>query len=170
MGVAEFDHLAEHYDLTRGGESRGDQYAAELDAILPEGDAVVLEIGVGTGVVALGLARRQRRVVGVDVSAPMLEFAQRRLGNVVVRGDGTRLPFASRSVSHAVAVWVVHAVGQPVKLFAEAARVIAPGGLATALARCPLHRRRLSLSRLAPPLPAARGLFPSWLGCALADL
>ena len=127
--MAEFDQLAEHYDLTRGGEPRGDQYASEIERILPADEGVVLEIGVGTGVVALGLARRQRRVVGVDVSGSMLEFARNRLGPVVVRGDATRLPFASGSVSHAVAVWVVHAVGDPVALFAETARVLAPGGL-----------------------------------------
>jgi SAM-dependent methyltransferase len=74
--VAEFDQLADHYDATRGGQQRGDEYAADLDARLPQGDGPILEIGVGTGVVALGLTRRGRDVIGLDVSAPML--ARRR--------------------------------------------------------------------------------------------
>jgi hypothetical protein len=48
--VAEFDQLAEHCDETRGGEERGEEYAADVDAHLPSGDGPILEIGVGTGV------------------------------------------------------------------------------------------------------------------------
>ena len=55
--MTEYDQLAEHYDETRGGEGRGDEYAADVDAHLPAGDGPILEIGVGTGVVALGLRR-----------------------------------------------------------------------------------------------------------------
>jgi ubiquinone/menaquinone biosynthesis C-methylase UbiE len=35
---------------------------------------------------------------------------------------------ATASVAHAVSVWVVHSVTDPVRLFVEAARVIRPGG------------------------------------------
>lgn len=126
--VDEFDDLAEHYDLTRGGEGRGDEYAADIDTHLPAGDGTILEIGVGTGVVALGLRRRGRAVVGVDISAPMLERAHGRLGSCVVLGDAMALPVATAAVAHAVSVWVVHAVPDPVRLFKEAVRVIGPGG------------------------------------------
>jgi ubiquinone/menaquinone biosynthesis C-methylase UbiE len=85
--VTEFDQLAEHYDETRGGEHRGDEYAADIDAQLPLGEGPILEIGVGTGVVALGLCRRGRDVFGLDLSAPMLARARLRLGPVVVRSD-----------------------------------------------------------------------------------
>jgi ubiquinone/menaquinone biosynthesis C-methylase UbiE len=126
--VNEFDALAEHYDLTRGGEQRGDEYAADVDARLPAGEGPILEIGVGTGVVALGLRRRRRAVVGVDISAPMLRRAHERLGPCVMRGDAMALPVATAAVAHAVSVWVVHAVPDPVRLFREAVRVIRPGG------------------------------------------
>ncbi len=127
--MTEFDQLAERYDETRGGESRGDEYAADIHARLPPGEGVVLEIGVGTGVVALGLKRRGRRVVGLDLSAPMLSRAIERLGPVLVRSDAMQMALASASVDHAVSVWVVHSVKYPVVLFGEAARVIRPGGL-----------------------------------------
>jgi ubiquinone/menaquinone biosynthesis C-methylase UbiE len=123
-----YDSLAEHYDNTRGGEERGDEFAAELDRRLPSGQDPVLEVGVGTGVVALGLRRRGRVVIGVDLAAAMLERAAARLGAVVVRGDARRLPFADASVPHAISVWVIHAVDLPEALFAEAARVVRPGG------------------------------------------
>lgn len=124
----EFDDIAADYDATRGGEARGDDYAADIDARLPVGEGPVLEIGVGTGVVALGLRRRGRRVVGVDISALMLARALTRLGPVLVRSDATRMALRSDSVAHATSVWVVHAVADPVALFAEAARVVRPGG------------------------------------------
>ena len=126
--MSEFDQLADLYDETRGGERRGDEYAADIDALIPAGDAPILEVGVGTGVVALGLARRGRKVVGLDISGPMLLRAKERLGPIVVRADAMEMAIASDSVAHAVSVWVVHAVADPVRLFSEAARVIRPGG------------------------------------------
>ena len=126
--VTEFDQLAEHYDETRGGEQRGDEYAADIDAHLPDGSGPILEIGVGTGVVALGLQRRGRAVVGLDLSAPMISRARDRLGSVVVRSDALEMGVATASVAHAVSVWVVHSVADPVRLFREASRVIRPGG------------------------------------------
>ncbi len=126
--MTEFDDLAANYDETRGGEPRGDEYAADIDAQLPAGEEPILEIGVGTGVVALGLRRRGRTVVGLDLSAPMLARAYTRLGGVVVRSDAMQMSIATSSVAHAASVWVVHSDSDPVQLFREAARVIRPGG------------------------------------------
>ncbi len=127
--VTEYDVLVEGYDETRGGEGRGDEYAAELDTRLPVGEEPILEIGVGTGVVALGLARRGRKVIGVDLSAPMLDRARDRLGSIVIRSDALEMAISTASVAHAVSVWVIHCVADPGALFHEAARVIRPGGL-----------------------------------------
>ena len=137
MAGAEFDDLAAHYDETRGGEQRGDEYAADIDRLLPPDDGPILEVGVGTGVVALGLRRRGRPVVGVDISSAMLARACSRLGPVVVRADATALPVADAAVAHTVAVWVVHAVADRPRLFAEVARVLRPGGVFVV---CPMQR------------------------------
>ncbi len=126
--MTEFDRIPENYDQSRGGEQRGAEYAADLDACLPEGDGPIPEIGVGTGVVALGLRRRGRSVLGVDLSTPMLGRAHSRLGPVVVLSDAMNMALGTASVPHAVSVWVVHSVANPVLLFREAARVIRPGG------------------------------------------
>jgi ubiquinone/menaquinone biosynthesis C-methylase UbiE len=135
--VIRFDDVADRYDETRGGEPRGDDAAAELHAWLPFPASPVLEVGVGTGVVALGLRRRGCRVVGVDLSRPMLARAHDRLGSGLVQADACRLPLRRASVLQAVAVWVVHAVQHPALLFAEVARVLAAGG--TFLV-CPTNR------------------------------
>jgi ubiquinone/menaquinone biosynthesis C-methylase UbiE len=123
-----FDQLAADYDATRGGETRGDEYAAAIDEQLPWGEGPVLEVGVGTGVVALGLRRRGRAVLGLDLSAPMLDRARSRLGPIVILSDAMRMPVANRSIAQAVSVWVVHSVRSPGLLFEEVARVLRPGG------------------------------------------
>lgn len=126
--MALYDNVADCYDDTRGGERRGDRYAAELDRRMPTGDGPILDVGVGTGVVALGLRRRGRDVIGVDISAPMLERAAARLGPTVVLGDGLHLPLRPASVAHAVSVWVVHAIEPPRSLFSAVAAVLRPNG------------------------------------------
>ncbi|HWC36921.1 MAG TPA: class I SAM-dependent methyltransferase [Acidimicrobiales bacterium] len=100
--MTEFDQLADRYDETRGGDERGDEYAADVDARLPAGDEPILEIGTGTGVVALGLVRRGRRVVGLDLSSLMLAHARVRLGPAVVLADAMQMSIATHSVAHAV--------------------------------------------------------------------
>lgn len=54
-------------------------YRGRIEALLGGGDEPILELGVGTGRVALGLARAGIAVVGVDAMAPMLERFQERL-------------------------------------------------------------------------------------------
>jgi SAM-dependent methyltransferase len=128
--MAEYDHLAELYDETRGGERRGDDLAALIAPHLPgPSEGSLFELGVGTGVVALGLAKRGYAVFGVDVSAPMLTRGRQRLGAVVIQGDAMDLPIADRSIFGAFSAWVVHSVRDPVRLFTEVARVLRPGGL-----------------------------------------
>lgn len=121
-----FDRVAHEYDETRGGEPRG---RAMAEAILPHlgGDGPVLDVGVGTGVVALGLSRLGRTVVGVDLSEPMLRRARDR-GVPVVQGDALRLPVRDASVDDAYAAWVLHLVADIGATLGEIARVLRPGG------------------------------------------
>jgi len=122
-----FDRVAESYDVTRGGEERGERYADTLGPLLEPG-SLTLEIGVGTGIVAMALARRGFRMVGLDVSLPMTRRARDRIGDRVVVGDARRMPFADASVAQAVSVWVLHVVGDVPQMLGEVARVLRPRG------------------------------------------
>ena len=65
----------------------------------------VLEIGVGTGALAMPMAARGRRVVGVDLSAAMLGKLRDKDPDrtiPVVACDATRLPFGSRVLRRGV--------------------------------------------------------------------
>jgi SAM-dependent methyltransferase len=122
-----FDRVADRYDETRGGEERGRLLAREIDPLLDRGRRA-LEIGVGTGLVALGLRDLGHRVLGVDLSPPMAARAAARLGPVVALGDAMRLPVADAALDQAYSVWVLHLVGDRSTVLAEVARVLRPGG------------------------------------------
>ena len=122
-----FDRIADRYDETRGGERRGQLIAAEMEPYLA-GAARVLEVGVGTGIMAAALGRLGRAVVGVDISGEMLSRAHDRLGSRVARADGHALPMPAASIDATYLVWVLHLVAEPTVVVAECARALAPGG------------------------------------------
>jgi SAM-dependent methyltransferase len=121
-----FDRVADTYDVTRGGMERARDLVDVMAGGLRSGP--VLEVGVGTGVVAAALGEVGHPVFGVDLSEPMLRRAQERVGARVVRGDGYRLPVRDRAVPNAALVWVLQLVPDVPAFLAEAARAVAPGG------------------------------------------
>jgi phosphatidylethanolamine/phosphatidyl-N-methylethanolamine N-methyltransferase len=93
----------------------------------------VLEVGVGTG---LALPRyRNKRITGIDLSAPMLERARERtrrdrLLHVVAlhEMDAEAMDFSDASFDIAVAMFVASVVPDPHRLLSEMRRVVRPGG------------------------------------------
>jgi SAM-dependent methyltransferase len=121
-----FDRIADSYDDTRGGIERGRTVARALRRLLPDGP--LLEIGVGTGLVAAALTELGRRPVGVDLSRPMLDRAAARIPGRVAVGDAERLPVGTGAVTAVYLVHVLHLVGDTTRTLAEAVRVVRPGG------------------------------------------
>lgn len=128
-----FDRVADEYDATRGLPPGVPEQVAALfvqaGGLAP--DARVLEVGIGTGRIALPLAAHVDAVVGVDLSAPMLaRLRAKRAGARVwpVRGDATRIPFADARFDAAVAVHVFHLIPGWRDVLRELARVLRPGG------------------------------------------
>ena len=94
----------------------------------------ILEVGVGTGI-SLPDYARHNRLVGVDISEPMLRKAHERViaeRLTHVQGlsvmDGTRLAFPDGAFDVVVAQYVITAVPQPEETLDEFARVLKPGG------------------------------------------
>jgi SAM-dependent methyltransferase len=123
---AEYDQVADHYDSTHGRGARGERIGADIHRWL--GPGTVLEVGVGTGLVAVSLSARGHQVFGLDVSRPMLFRARQRLGDVVLEGDALALPFRDATVGNLVFVSCLHNIGKVGAALAEAARVVVPGG------------------------------------------
>ena len=89
-----FDRIAPIYEESRGGLARGGAYARTIGAHLRPG--LVLEIGIGTGSVALPLTDAGHPVVGVDISRNMLAAAHDRLGSRVAIADVMALAHRDR--------------------------------------------------------------------------
>jgi ubiquinone/menaquinone biosynthesis C-methylase UbiE len=128
-----FDRAAGFYDETRGFPPGEERAAAGL--FVAAGDlgarSRVLEVGVGTGRIALPLADRVGVMIGVDLSAPMLArlHAKRRDEPLhPLRGDATRLPFAAATFDAVIAVHVFHLIPGWQRALREVARVLRPGG------------------------------------------
>ncbi len=94
----------------------------------------VLEVGVGTGI-SLPDYSRNTKLVGIDISEPMLRKAQVRkrdlkLDNVEALSvmDVGHLGFPDESFDAVVAQYVITAVPDPDAALDEFARVLKPGG------------------------------------------
>jgi 2-polyprenyl-6-hydroxyphenyl methylase/3-demethylubiquinone-9 3-methyltransferase len=94
--------------------------------------ARVLDIGCGAGFLSNDLAAHGFDVVGVDASEEALAIAAAhdRTGRAAWwRADARALPFAARSFDAACAMDLLEHVERWEEVVAEAARVLAPGGL-----------------------------------------
>lgn len=98
-------------------------------------DAVVLDLGCGPGTITAGLARRAGRVVGVDVSAEMVDRARGHAAELGVdnarfeTGSAYDLRWADGSFDAVHAHQVLQHLADPVGALREALRVLVPGGL-----------------------------------------
>ena len=136
-----FDHIAPHYDLMNIVMTAGVWWlwlrAFRKRAGIPSG-AQVLDVGCGTAELSLLMADMlgpQARIVGVDVSAGMLEVGQRKVAASraadrvrLQQGDALALPFADNSFDAAASAWVMRNVADLDRALSEMARVVRPGG------------------------------------------
>jgi len=135
------DYYRTYVDTDGGWEaafaSRAFVYRALLRAVrrhLPA-PADVVEVGCGAGFMSALLAglRNRPRVIGGDRSAAALRLARAarasRPNLALCRIDARDLPYRDRSVDLVVCLDVVEHLEAPEPLFAEARRVLRPGGV-----------------------------------------
>ena len=89
----------------------------------------ILDLGTGTGLIAAGLEELGRRVVGVDLSCPMLDQAWSKLRSpLLVQAEAGSLPCRSDAFPFAIAVLFFHLVADRQPVLGEVARVLQRGG------------------------------------------
>ncbi len=132
-----FDAVGPEWDALR--KVLGDDLLrARALAHLVPGGLRVADVGTGTGVLALELARLGLRVVAVDHSERMLDAARAKLERegdsgaelpVELRlGEASALPLEDGEVDAAFAHMVLHYLPSPAEAVREMARVTRPGG------------------------------------------
>ncbi|MEO8610722.1 MAG: class I SAM-dependent methyltransferase [Chloroflexota bacterium] len=126
-----FDRAADYYDQTRGyppGEEKG------VAAILAQAgnlkaNSRVLEIGIGTGRIALPLAPHVSSYFGADLSRPMMDKLRAKQNGesiFLTEADVTKLPFPDAAFDAVVAVHVFHLIPNWPDALAEVGRVLRP--------------------------------------------
>jgi ubiquinone/menaquinone biosynthesis C-methylase UbiE len=103
-------------------------------AEMPDG-AAILDVPCGGGIAMLQLRPNQRvRYAGVDISAPMLQRARRRLPAEhrdqveIIESSIERMPFSGGEFDLCVCFNGLHCVPDPALALAEIARCLRPGG------------------------------------------
>ena len=128
-----FDRAAEFYDRTR--TTSDESMARTIDLLGSElrGRGRVLEVGCGTGLLALPLHEAGIDVAGADLSRAMLGKLVEKAGGTspfpLVLADATRLPFADGAFGAAYLRWVLHLIPDWRWVLAEVVRVVRPGGM-----------------------------------------
>ncbi|HEY7755260.1 MAG TPA: class I SAM-dependent methyltransferase, partial [Actinomycetota bacterium] len=135
-GSIRFDRAAGFYDTSRAIPPEAmERTIAQLEGELA-GRGRVLEIGVGTGLLALPLHERGLALAGLDISGPMMAKLVDKAGGSppfpLVLGDATAMPFGDGAFGAAYLRWVLHLIPEWRALVAEGIRVVRPGGVLVA--------------------------------------
>lgn len=133
MGSIAFDQAAEYYDQTRRLPAADQEAVTAILTAELRGRGRCLEIGVGTGRVALDLHAAGIPMGGVDLARPMLARLVEKAGGTapfpIAVADATALPCPPATFGAAIACHVLHLIPTWTRAVEELVRVVAPGGV-----------------------------------------
>lgn len=170
QGMSPFDAKAATWDEDPRRRALAQDVVAAIAAAVPLRQGLrLLDIGCGTGLVGLPLAGGAASVLGVDLSAGMVQrFAAKAAaaGLAQVRGEVRDLvasPLPPASIDLAVSAMAFHHIPDVAAMLRAAAAVLATGGW---LAVADLEREDGSFHDEPVPHP---GFEPAWFAAAMAD-
>ena len=120
--AARFDRIAAQYDETR--EQLMEEALDRVAAILHrDGVHSILEVGVGTGRIALPLQERHFDVTGLDLSPAMLSKAKAKGVARLVMAEADNPPFKSKEFDAVILVHVLQLLDAPTQTFQNLTKV-----------------------------------------------
>jgi SAM-dependent methyltransferase len=120
--AARYDRVSEVYDETREPLTR--EAVDRLASILSRnGPRNLLEVGVGTGRIALPLQERGFEVAGADLSRGMLQKARAKGLQNLFMADANQLPFGEKTFDAVVLAHIIHLLDDPPATFGRLARI-----------------------------------------------
>jgi ubiquinone/menaquinone biosynthesis C-methylase UbiE len=124
--IADFNELA---DLVDPGESGQDYYDNFLVSLIPSTAQHVLDIGCGLGRLTYAIARKNRRVIGIDVSPRMIQRARATEleGVSFVEGDFLALNLGDHSFDCIISAAALHHMPYDIAL-PRMRKLLRPGG------------------------------------------
>lgn len=128
-----FNRAADYYDETRGLSEPLATGGLQLilDRLQERGgqSAQLLEVGTGTGRIALPLLDRGANLFGCDLSSKMLARQRaKRPSARLAQADATALPYGRKQFDGVLTVHVLHLIGGWRTVLREIRRVLRPGG------------------------------------------
>ncbi|MBM4297571.1 MAG: ubiquinone/menaquinone biosynthesis methyltransferase [Deltaproteobacteria bacterium] len=136
-----FDRIAGRYDLLNHVisfrlDTRWRKQA--IRSLLTTANPLILDLGTGTGDLAYEAAKiagAKARIVGLDISLQMLRFAQQKRTNAphgvsthFIQASALAAPLRSGGFDGAMTAFVLRNVSDLPRFFAEAVRLLKPGG------------------------------------------
>ncbi|MGE0232414.1 MAG: ArsR/SmtB family transcription factor [Flavobacteriaceae bacterium] len=144
-----FSANAAKWDEIRSLQAPEKEVEARIEALIPRGLDLLVDLGTGTARMLELLADRYRRGVGIDLSQDMLHYARSRLDSAGVRhaqlrqGDVYNPQVDTGSADAVILHQVLHFLDNPALAVREAARLLKPGGLAVIVDLAPHDMEQL---------------------------
>jgi len=157
-----FDQWPEKYDewFETPIGSLVKKYESELilGLMKPKPGERILDGGCGTGIFTLDLLSMGSRVMGLDISLPMLSRAEKKLRGrafKAIQGNLLALPFKDHTFDHAVSITALEFIHEGKKAVDELFRVTKEGGVvvaATLNSQSPWAARRTGEGKKGHPI------------------
>lgn len=125
-----WDWRAKDYDKSPGHTGMKEVWKEVLSEVFDK-KMRILDVGTGTGFLALILAELGHDVIGIDLSREMINIAKKKVDGLKIKfviGDAENLPFNDESFDAVICRHVVWTLPNPQKAVKEWYRVLKDGG------------------------------------------